>query len=312
MNATLVRQKINPEKLCEFKNACTFPKEDNKGEMYIVSQMGEVYKFNESSTETVFAIDGEPISTCFDSSNYMYIADLTSKALLFKPPSLSDGSHLPEYIIAKEFEGKQFKGPACLAYNKEYNCIYFADSGRFEESTLDPFDISIYSIDLDTRVLKRILTGLSFVYDICYDNVRECLYISETFMNRIIRLKMNQDGIFHSSVFYQFNGRLGPSAMTIDDKGNLYVSRMEYQIEEEVDNNFEIDVDGLIATINQDGILLGEIIVPKMPEIAGLFISPKKKENLFFTLRNLGAIFKIKISSYSSDLEKYEATLKNI
>lgn len=315
MNAPLiVRQKAAPEKVCEFKSVSIFPREDNHGTMHVVSpQSGEVFMFNDSTAECIFAIEGQPNCLCFDTSNFMYIADLASKSLLFKPSNLSDGSHLPEGVIAKEYEGKPFKGPTCLTYNKDENCIYFADSGIFEESTLEPFDSSIYSIDLDTRVLRRVLTGLSFVSDICYDHANECLYVAETFMNRIIRLKQNQDGIFHSSVFYQFNGRVGPTALSIDEKGNLYVARMEYNMSEMEENNTsEADADGLISVVNKEGNIVGELVVPKMPEISGLFIPLKRKDNLFFTIRSLAGVFKIKISTFCNDIDKYEQAMKQL
>lgn len=311
---TPARQKISPEKVCEFKSNGIFPREDTAGIMHVVSPGGDIFQFTDSTSESIFNLeDGQPICICFDSSNYMYIADLASKSLLFKPPSLSDGTHLQACPIAKEFESRSFKGPTCLAYNKEDNCIYFADCGVFEDSSIEPFDNVIYSIDLDTRVLKQVLTGLSFVCDICYDSVNECLYVAETFMNRIIRLKQDGDGIFHSSVFFQFNGRLGPSALTLDEKGNLFVARLEYNLQENDENmNGEPEADGLISVLNKEGVYVGEMIVPKMPEINGLYISFKKKDNLFFTLRNSPSVFKIKISIFSSEIDKFEQAVKQI
>lgn len=301
--------KAAPEKVCEFKSVGIFPREDTTGVMHVVSPSGEIFQFTDSTSESIFQIEGEPNCICFDSSNYMYIADLNSKSLIFKPPNLSDGTHLPEAIIAKEYDGHPFKGPTCLAYNKEDNCIYFADCGMFNDATFAPFDNVLYSIDLDTRVLKKVLGGLSFVCDICYDSTNECLYVAEIFMNRIIRLKQNEDGIFHASAFYQFNGRVGPSALTIDEKGNLYVARMEYNMSDPEDNA-ETEADGIISVINKEGMFVGELVVPKMPEISGLFISLKKKENLFFTLKSMAGVFKIKISTFSADIDKYEQSLK--
>ena len=42
--------------------------------------------------------------------------------------------------------------------------------------------------------------------------------MAETFANRILRIKENPQGIFHTSVFYVFNGSVGPTALTLDIK----------------------------------------------------------------------------------------------
>ena len=52
-----------------------------------------------------------------------------------------------------------------------------------------PFDCALYSINLETRVLNQMLYKLSFIFDVCYDGVNSCIYVAETFMNRILRLK---------------------------------------------------------------------------------------------------------------------------
>jgi len=89
---------------------------------------------------------------------------------------------------------------------------------------------SVYLIDLESKIMKVILNKcLSFPADILYDNKRGNLFIADTFNNRIIRLCQNPVGVFNATVFHQFNGRVGPSALAIDDLGNLYVGRYEFQ-----------------------------------------------------------------------------------
>ena len=127
-------------------------------------------------------------------------------------------------------------------------------------------------------------------------------------MNRILRLKLNEDGIYITSVFYQFNGWIGPSALTVDENGNLYVARYEYS---PVEFEGELEADGLISVINKDGIMIGELSLPELPEITGLYISPKKRENLYVTERNSTDVFIIKISSFTIDLDKYEEILNS-
>ena len=94
----------------------------------------------------------------------------------------------------------------------------------------------------------------------------------------------------------------------MDENGNLCVARYEYS---PVEFEGELEADGLISVINKDGIMIGELSLPELPEITGLYISPKKRENLYVTERNSTGVFIIKISSFTIDLDKYEEILNS-
>jgi hypothetical protein len=49
---------------------------------------------------------------------------------------------------------------------------------------------------------------------------------------------------------------------------------------------------------------VGELIVDKISEISGIFISHRIKECLYLTERNSTGIYKIKISSFISEVDK--------
>jgi len=89
----------------------------------------------------------------------------------------------------------------------------------------------LYYIELDNKTTRGLLLNcLSFPADLIYDNSNQILYVAETFTNRIIRLIQNPPGVYHSSIFHQFDGRLGPTAITMDEMGNIYVARFEFQV----------------------------------------------------------------------------------
>lgn len=46
-------------------------------------------------------------------------------------------------------------------------------------------------------------------------------------MNRIIRFFEKPAGVFHGSVFLQLSGGIGPSAITSDKNGVLYVAQYD-------------------------------------------------------------------------------------
>lgn len=219
---------------------------------------------------------------------------------------VSDSNPLIDQILVKDYDEMPLKGPTSIAYNKEDNCLYITDAGNFHTSNLYPNNGSLFVIDLDTKIMKPIIYNkLSYPSDVVYDSVRGIIYVSETFTNRIIRFSQHPSGVFNPSVFFQFNGRLGPSALSLDENGNIYVSRYEYQID------LETDTDGIISVLNPSGIIIGELIIPKLSEITGMYISTKKKETLYLTEKSSNGVLKIKLSGFISELDKLDDS-KNI
>lgn len=118
-----------------------------------------------------------------------------------------------------------------MTYNNSENSIYFIDSGKFEYGQCYPANGSLYCLELDTKIVTPILNKcLSHPNDVQYDANSNSIFICETFANRIIRVKTSKSGIKYSSIFYQFSGRLGPSAITIDEQGLIYVARFEFVV----------------------------------------------------------------------------------
>ena len=207
-----------------------------------------------------------------------------------------------ESVLIKDYENKNFKGINTMYYNSHDNQIYFTDSGKFEFGQCYPLNGSLFCIDLDTKIVKPILYEcLSYPSDICYDHFSKTIYVCEPYANRITRIRYCNSGVNYASIFCQFNGRLGPNAMCMDEYGNLYVSRYEF-----VDNPEQITNSGIICVLNKFGVVIGELIIPKLPEITGIFISTKRKDTLYFTEKNNSCVMKIKLSTFITDIEKYQ------
>lgn len=89
----------------------------------------------------------------------------------------------------------------------------------------------MYISEIDSFVLRPLLHNcLSHPSDVLYDSTRGMVYVAETYANRILRLVQNPSGVYHCSVFHQFNGLIGPTSLAMDELGNLYVGRYEYQV----------------------------------------------------------------------------------
>ena len=62
--------------------------------------------------------------------------------------------------------------------------------------------------------------------------------------------------------------------------------------------------------LGKEGNLIGELILPKMPEITGLFISSKRKDILYVTEKTCNGILKIKLTAFTSVLGNNEELYK--
>lgn len=84
--SNVIRQKAVYEKICDFKTSgiLYFPREDSLGTLYVISQSGEVFFFNEGTSEQVFSVNGQPNCMAFDTNNTVYIADNTNKCVFYK------------------------------------------------------------------------------------------------------------------------------------------------------------------------------------------------------------------------------------
>ena len=327
LSQAIVRFKAQVETVFELpmKVSLSGPREDSKSNLYVCSQAGEIIKFNEKGEYSIIlSLTGQPNCLAFDfheenenssqkmnnkdeeiTDNY-YFTDIANSVIYCKKPNVEK----PE-VLVRDFEGNPLIGPTSISFNSEDNSILFCDGGYFESTSLNNPSGSVYHVDLDSHTTVPIINKcLAYPADIIFEGLIGTGYVAETFANRILRITENQPGVFHTSVFYVFNGRVGPTAITSDDQGNIYVARFEFQNKDET-------VNGLISVINKDGYLIGELEVPKMSEITGMYI-PKKfideskemdnnvKTNVFlyFTEKNFNGVKKIKLNNFLSDIEK--------
>lgn len=325
----VVHYKANIETVFELpiKVSLSGPREDSKQNMFVCSKAGEIIKFTEKGEYSIIlSLTGQPNCIAFDFSeeaenensskniksneenkiDTYYFTDIANSVIYCKKPD----SEKPEVVI-RDYEGNPLLGPTSLVLNTEDNSLIFCDAGNFESTSLSYPKGGVYYVELESHTTRPIIEKcLAYPADVIFEPIIGTGYIAETFANRILRITENPQGIFHTSVFYVFNGRVGPTAITIDDQGNIYASRFEYQKKDK-------SVNGLISVINKDGELVGELELPKMSEITGMFIpkkfmdESKEMENnvktnvyLYFTERNFNGVKRIKLNSFISDIEK--------
>lgn len=80
-------------------------------------------------------------------------------------------------------------------------------------------------MDLDDQIIKPIaLKCLAYPSDLALNKTDDLLYVCETLANRVLKFYVGEEGNFIFSVFHQFHGRLGPTAITVSKDELIYVA----------------------------------------------------------------------------------------
>lgn len=105
--------------------------------------------------------------------------------------------------MIKDFDGNPLKGPNSMILSEKHNTLFFTDSGPLGETSLENPSGSVFAIDLGVSMLKPVIYNkLAHPSGIAISNEENVLYVSETNMNRIMRIVIHSSGVYHTSVFH--------------------------------------------------------------------------------------------------------------
>lgn len=114
------------------------------------------------------------------------------------------------------------------------------------------------------------------------------VYVAEMAANRIVRFARRPVDVFVGSVFHQFAGGAGPSALACAPDGSLFVGHFEYAGE---GGGAQGAAQGRISRLSPRGELLGEYRVPA-PEVTGLAL---KGRTLYVTEGSTSSLYAIEL-----------------
>eukprot|EP00806_Schmidingerella_arcuata_P001562 Macronucleus_2409.p1 GENE.Macronucleus_2409~~Macronucleus_2409.p1 ORF type:complete len:239 (+),score=49.03 Macronucleus_2409:46-717(+) len=215
-----------------------------------------------------------------------FIADMAHQAILSQ--TVSD-MRIEITPVIKDFDGNALKGPNSMVLSEKNNSLFFTDSGPLGECNLENPTGSIFAIDLGVSMLKPILYGkLAHPCGVALSPDESVLYVAETLLNRVLRVVIHSSGVYYTSVFHQFSGRLGPTALAVSPQGKLFVARYDFT---EAENN------GLISILTDSGDCEEELVVGDCAEITGLFFSKMQEGILYATEKSTNSLLKIQVSA---------------
>jgi sugar lactone lactonase YvrE len=166
--------------------------------------------------------------------------------------------------------------------------LFFTDAGPFGETSLAAPGGSTFVVtgEAHSRILRPLALGcLACPTGIALSPSESAVYVAEMAANRILRFVQRPQGVYHMTVFHQFSGRLGPSAIVCDHSrgGLLYVARSELP---------ELAERGVVSVLSPEGALLREIEVGAGPELTGLALAPDASA-LYVTEASTNSVHKV-------------------
>merc|ERR1711976_848123 len=132
-------------------------------------------------------------------------------------------------------------------------------------------------------------------------NDEKVLYVCETGKNRVLRFIVTDSHLYNYSVFHQFQGRYGPTAIAVHSSGNIYVAHFEFS--QIISDNLM----GEIVVLNKNGENIGKVPIPEYPEIVGMHFSKQKQDIMYVTENsNQPTCLRVLINN-----ESYEKSVKD-
>ena len=182
--------------------------------------------------------------------------------------------------FVSEYEQKPLKGPTALMLDSR-GSMYFCDSGPLGETTLASPRGSVFFISHDGQLLQPLaLESLAHPSGLALAPDESTLYVTEMPANRVLRFVQRPAGVYHCSVFHQFSGGLGPSAIAVDKSGNLYVARYDFAAP---------DRKGVVSVISAAGKLVQDIEAPAA-ELTGITFD-RSQGTVFVSEASTGSVY---------------------
>ena len=248
----------------------------------------------DGALQEVATTGGAPCGLAVDHTNALHVCDLAHAAVLLLKDDVAGGGsagaaaggkhggggsaghhHHQQHgaagqplVVVNEYEGKSLRGPNSACFDSAGQ-LFFTDSGPLGETGLLERKGSVFVVtgEANTRLLRPLAyESLAHPSGICLNAEESAVFVSEMAANRVLRFVQRPAGVWHCSVFHQFAGRLGPTALAFDGaRGHLYVARFDLP---------ELAERGLVSVLSAaDGSLVREIVVAG-PEVTGLALSP--------------------------------------
>mgnify|MGYP003590165236 CR=1 FL=1 len=214
------------EKICENSKTLSSPFPAESGEIFFASEDGGLFKFKEGLMSQLLQVDGQPNGLVLDAGGNLFVADMAHQSIFTKPAD--DKSDELRFLV-KDWEGEGFLGLNSLEISADGTQLYFSDSGPLGASSLDSPRGSVFALDVERMVLSPLANRcLAYPSGLALCPKGQVLYVCETLRNRVLKIYLGPQNGELLTVFHQFSGRLGPTALSTAKDDLIAIARFEF------------------------------------------------------------------------------------
>ena len=209
---------------------------DREGSMYVCHRFRETVSGEEVTSSEICKVDGDggverfiykPNASfngiAIHEDGRFFVADMAGHIWLYPADASEDAAPVDELPL----EGMGASGkilPNDLVFDANTGDLYFVD---FNANMINPVG-GVYraSAESDYQEINEVIGGLVTPNGITFDLGCTSLYVSETGLNRIIKVSLKEGtanlGFLGCCVVYQGQGVHGPDSSRLDAGGNFY------------------------------------------------------------------------------------------
>lgn len=241
------------------------------GELLAVSaSSGEVLQFSlESRTfSSLYTTDSTPVGMAVDrSSGDLFFTNHSEQCVMRgKSSAMSAALSLSPYLA--RFEGRSFVGPTSITISALDGELYFTDGGaEGDSSIINPSGAVFRTVQNRSQLVPLCPQGLQRPTGVTMSQ-DGCLYVCEQAANRLLRF-VPRGSYYSSSVFFHFEGSLGPTAVAVASSLDLIFVALY-----EPTSLAGKQASGRIVVLNKRGVQLRELETPAGTQLTSLCIDP--------------------------------------
>lgn len=184
------------------------------GTIYAGGEAGQVYRISPDGkkVEVLATTGGFCLGLTLDQQENIYICDMHQKALLKVTPKGKVTK------LADSADGRKFATPNFSVFDSQGN-LYFSDSGEWKQG-----NGVVFRLDHGGKARLFSQGPFHFANGIALDATEQYLYVVESNLDRVVRVRIKPDGTAGVPEVYAEGLVRVPDGIAFDAHGNLYVT----------------------------------------------------------------------------------------
>ncbi len=249
------------------------PASDPKGNIYFTDiPNNRIHKWSQDGTVLVFLENLSGANgLAFDGKGNLIACKHGSRSVTLIDP---DGN---EIILVDTYKGKRLNSPNDLWIDAKGG-IYFTDPRYGNRDNLEQDGEHVYYLSPDRKKLNRVIDDMVRPNGVIGTADGITLYVADQGGRQTFKYNINHDGSLSDKKLFTAEGSDG---LTLDEKGNLYITGIAVRI------------------FSPEGKFLEHIVVPETP--ANICFGGKDGRTLFITARQSLYSIRMKVNAAKSE-----------